>query len=141
MEELIVTELTERQHLAFQSPVDRSDGVLRLTPHGAPKKKGKWTTILEISNGPDMGWTWMASVSRFRAPGNPYTVKQWKKEWFAEADAILQELLEGVGGKDVDVSAQARSMDIKLVELAGYHLWRSLTPEEEALLTPTKEEN
>ena len=126
-----VAELTERQRVALEHPLDRTDGIPHPAPRPTVKTRGKWRTILEVSNEPGREWTWMASVSRQRAPGGrPYTVKQWKPQWRDEADAILRELLEGVGAEDIDVMAKGRQQGLDLEGLAGYHLWRTMTPEE-----------
>ena len=131
--------LSERQQHALEHPNDRSDGIPHPPADRCIKMRGKWRTVLEVSNEPGRDWTWMASVSRLRAPGGrPYKTKQWKPEWKDEADALLRELLEGVGDEDIDVQAIARQQGLHPEELAGYHGWRTMTSKELLVVSGTE---
>lgn len=132
--------LTDRQRFALEHPTDRSDGVLRPPPEKASRKHGKWLSILEVGRQLKGPWMWMASVSRQRGPGRPYKVGDWKKEWFVEADKMLEELLKGVGGEGVGVSEHMRQLGLNPDNLSGYHDWRLLTPGEIAVVGSQKPE-
>ena len=129
---------TDRQRYAIEHATDRSDGVLRGPPPEASEKHGKWLTILEVGLEPRLPWMWKASISRQRTPGRPYLVGEWKQEWFAEADKLLRGLLKGVGTEDFDMHEHMRKCNLNpddvLLHIAGYHLWRSMTPDETAAL-------
>ena len=134
------TTFTERQLLALQNPTDRSEGQV-IRPHPtANRRHGKWSTTLEVGKLPWYGWLWMASVARQRGPGrNPYKVGSWKAEWFPEADQILADLLDGVGDDPIDAAALMGDNFDK--RLAGYHSWRTMTPEEIARLGTAHTQN
>ncbi len=126
---------TDRQRYAIEHATDRSDGALRGPPPDASEKHGKWLSILEVAREPRLSWMWKASISRQRTPGRPYLVGEWKKEWFGEADRILAKLLTGVGDEDFKVYEYMKSCGLDPDNVAGYHLWRSLTWGEIAVLS------
>lgn len=119
--------LTDRQRTALRHPADRATLGMVPVHVDCQRVDETWATVLEVSSSSGLGWFWVASVSRMRSPQRSYTVGQWKPEWRTDGDAVLGDLLRGVGGDPFDVVSY---LGVDTSQLVSYQRWVRLTDAE-----------
>jgi len=62
------------------------------------------TLVLELLDKEHDLWAWHGSVARSRNSGRPCVVEKWKPKWIQEAHHRLDQLLQGVGDREVPLT-------------------------------------
>ncbi len=128
-------DLTERQRHALGLATDRR---MSYGPLGAAKSAtyaGRWSSTLAVERHQGTPWLWMAGAIRLHEPdagqfaGRPMLVSHWASGLMPEADALLAELLRGVGAP-FDAHAYMAKCGVSPGSLVAHPLWRELTSDE-----------